>query len=873
MDDRLRYQRLYEAYTHSVEIADPDERGRYLDAFCDGDDALREDIEGLLRVGRDEKAITDFLDTLIDRRRADIEAVLDETSEFLGSSPAAPAALAGGFSVGAQIGKFTIRRQLGEGGFGIVYEAEQTRPVKRMVALKVIKPGMDTNAVIARFEAERQALALMDHSCVAKVLDGGVTDTGLPYFAMELVDGLPITTQCDTHSLSVQERLELFIRVCEAVQHAHSKGVIHRDLKPSNILVSLQDGRHIPKVIDFGIAKALEQKLAEATIFTQQGQMIGTPEYMSPEQAELGEQGIDTRSDVYALGVILYELLTGVRPIEAETLRKAGLYEIQRIIREVEPPRPSTRLGSGSDATFATRAARARRTEVKALAGTLRRDLDWVVMKCLEKDRARRYDTPVELAAELSRFLKNEPVLAGPPSVMYAFGKFARRNRALVSSAAVIVLVLLLGIFASSVFAYRANRARAVMASALLERDSALEAEQIRGAELHTANKFLYKMLRKVKPEELGATTISTVTGMLRDELDDQLTQDERDRIGSALGRFFDESRQHDLGRLVMKDMLLDRIAPRMDEWLEARPQTRPLLEVALASQMLHLGYYEESVAYGQRALASLDGSDRYDLVGFQGEAVMAVASSLSMLERFDDIERLYKDFDMSGDLDIGELDSSDVGARRDLLWGLGLNFYESQRFEAAARYYRQGVRLAMRYPEVVNIEDFRQPLANTLRDLGELDEAERLYQETIAEHTGDASFRLALSFSHANYSKLLLVSNRLEEAEHHAREGQRLLGVEYGAHSYPAANGRAKLADVLSARGRHEEAQIEYAKAHAVYLEILGPTHRRTLELAQRIADAYERWDRDEPGAGHAESARRWEALAQREGQPGEEE
>jgi serine/threonine protein kinase/Flp pilus assembly protein TadD len=359
--------------------------------------------------------------------------------------------------VGASIGRYKLLERIGEGGFGVVFMAEQTHPVRRKVALKVIKAGMDSQQVIARFEAERQALAMMDHPNIAKVLDAGATDSGRPYFVMELVPGVPITEYCEKNQLRPRERLDLFVQVCQAVQHAHTKGIIHRDLKPTNVLVAVQDGRPVPKVIDFGVAKAAGQHLTDRTLFTQFAQMIGTPVYMSPEQAQLGGTDVDTRSDVYSLGVLLYELLTGTTPFERQRLRKAALDEVRRIIREEEPPRPSTRLSTAAAAVPSADPTRGQ--ELRRLSGLVRGELDWIVMKALEKDRNRRYETANSLASDLLNYLHDEPVQACPPSARYRFGKFARRNRIAITTTTLVAAALLLGTIISTWQAFRAQKA------------------------------------------------------------------------------------------------------------------------------------------------------------------------------------------------------------------------------------------------------------------------------------------------------------------------------------------------------------------------------------------------------------------------------
>jgi serine/threonine protein kinase/tetratricopeptide (TPR) repeat protein len=389
----------------------------FLEQACGGDVGLRAEVERLLRARCEMGSFHEVSPAPL--------ATVDESDSTRPSTV---------------IGHYKLLQQLGEGGMGTVFLAEQTQPVQRKVALKIIKPGMDSRQVIARFEAERQALALMDHPHIARVLDAGTADNGRPYFVMELVKGVPITRYCDEHRLTPRQRLELFVPVCQAVQHAHQKGIIHRDLKPSNVLVAPYDGRPVPKVIDFGVAKATGPKLTERTLFTEIGQVVGTLEYMSPEQAELNQLDIDTRSDIYSLGVLLYELLTGTTPLEKKRLKEAAMLELLRLIREEEPPRPSTRLSASKDTLPAISAQR--QTEPAKLAKLVRGDLDWIVMKALEKDRNRRYETANGFAMDIQRHLADEPVQACPPSVGYRLRKFARRNKTGLAVAALILVVI-----------------------------------------------------------------------------------------------------------------------------------------------------------------------------------------------------------------------------------------------------------------------------------------------------------------------------------------------------------------------------------------------------------------------------------------------
>jgi serine/threonine protein kinase/WD40 repeat protein len=469
----------------ALELDSPAERSAFLGEACAANPEIRAEVEDLLRA---MAGAGQFMN----------RPVSPTTVTFT------PAPITEG--PGTRIGPYRLLQPIGEGGMGVVYMAEQEQPVRRKVALKIIRPGMDSAQVVARFEAERQALAVMEHANIARVLDAGTTGSGRPYFVMELVHGVPITRFCDDNQLTPRERLELFVPVCQAIQHAHQKGIIHRDIKPSNVLVTMYDDKPVPKVIDFGVAKAVEQRLTERTLFTQFGALVGTFEYMSPEQAEMNAFGVDTRSDIYSLGVLLYELLTGTTPLEKQRLREAALGEMVRLIKEEEPPRPSVRLSGSGDLP---KIAAARKTEPARLSRLVRGEVDWIVMKCLEKDRTRRYESASSLARDVERHLRDEPVDACPPSAAYRLRKFARKHRTALSVAAGFLVLLvgdvLVSTWQASVARRAEQRAREGLERAMLaeqesrrERDLALEARlqaDAGMAEARTARQSLMRSL------------------------------------------------------------------------------------------------------------------------------------------------------------------------------------------------------------------------------------------------------------------------------------------------------------------------------------------------------------------------------------------
>jgi serine/threonine protein kinase/tetratricopeptide (TPR) repeat protein len=577
-------------FLDAVEHHAPPQWGEYVQQAAAGDPALVERVEALLR------------------GHGQANPMLDECRLLEGSPLVMP-----GPTPGTIIGPYKLLEQIGEGGMGLVFMADQTRPVRRRVALKVLKPGMDTRQVVARFEAERQALAIMDHPHIARVFDAGVTESGRPYFVMELVRGVPITEYCDERRLTTRQRLELFVAVCQAVQHAHQKGVIHRDLKPSNVLVTQHDNVAVPKVIDFGIAKATTGPLTERTLFTNFAQMLGTPLYMSPEQAEMSGLDVDTRSDVYSLGVMLYELLTGTTPFEADTLKKADLDEMRRLIREEEPPTPSRRLSTLSAQACSTMSER-RGVDGRRLAQVVRGELDWIVMKALEKDRNRRYESASAFAADVQRYLNDEAVEACPPSVGYRLRKHVRRNRRALITVGMVAVALVTATAVSTWQAIEANSARQLADQRLEKEKEARTEAAAKAAVAWAVNDFLQNdLLRQVNRSPQGDDAF---------ERNPNLTV--REALDRAAARIGERFRNQPLVEAAIRLTIGEAY-----ESLDLDQLAVPHLEKAVALRRAGLGTDHPETLDSLRTLAGA-----YGLVGRSRDAVTLLEDVLDKCQR-----------------------------------------------------------------------------------------------------------------------------------------------------------------------------------------------------------------------------------------------
>ncbi|MGA2657451.1 MAG: serine/threonine-protein kinase [Verrucomicrobiota bacterium] len=715
---------------------------------------------------------------------------------------------------GDRIGRFRLVRPIGEGGFGVVFEAEQEEPVRRTVALKVIKLGMDTKQVVARFEAERQALALMDHPNIAKVFDAGATATGRPYFVMELVKGVRITEFCDQNNLATAQRLGLFLKVCHAIQHAHQKGVIHRDIKPSNVLVTLQDGAPVPKVIDFGIAKATEGRLAEATVSTQLHQFLGTPAYMSPEQAAMTGLDIDTRTDIYSLGVLLYELLTGRTPFDAQELAKAGLDAIQRTIRDVEPPRPSTRLSTlHGEALTAT--ARQHGTESARLLKLIRGDLDWIVMKCLEKDRARRYETANGLAVDLGRHLANEAVVARPPSAGYRLQKALRRNKTAFAVAALIAAVL---VAATGFSAWQA----------ILAKQRLTESEAV--------SKFLTEVFQSPDPARDGRkVTVAETLGAAAKKLENDLASQpaRRAKIQATLGMTY-----HGLG-LYREAIVLQEKA--RDYYLSASGPEHPDTLRAmhnLAWSYADAGRLREALKLQEHVLGlfrKVRGPEHPETLAAMGN----LANSYAEAGRRDEALKLLEEVLARTRKVRGPEHADTLRAMNDL----ACSYFDAGRRDEALRLQEQVVALCRRVngPEHPYALNAMNNLASSYAVAGRRDAALELRERALAlsskvngpEHPATllAVHNLATSYFDAGRRDEAL---KLREEVLALR--RKVLGPKHSA----TLSAMHNLATSYSGAGRRDDALKLREEVLALSSEVLGSERTFTISAMQNLANSY---------------------------------
>jgi len=746
-------------------ISVPEQRRLYLDSACAQDHGLRARLEVLLRAHDNEPGF-------LEAPATEIRAVRDS------SVSEAP---------GAQIGPYKLLEQIGEGGFGVVFMAEQRQPMRRMVALKIVKPGMDTRQVVARFESERQSLALMSHPNIAQIIDGGETASGRPYFVMELVRGVPITEFCDKNRSPAEERLKLFVSVCHAIQHAHHKGIIHRDIKPSNVMITLDDGIPVVKVIDFGVAKAITQRLTEKTLFTGYGQMIGTPAYMSPEQASMSLLDVDTRSDIYSLGVLLYELLTGTTPLQTSRLREAGYAEIQRLISEEETPRPSTRFSSLGDS--ATIVAGNRATDPKHLSRLLAGDLDWIVMKALEKDRNRRYASPGSFADDVERYLRGEAILARPPSTAYRIVKFAARHRVAVVAAASVAVSLLCGTVLAT---WQATRAREAERQALSARDDAAE------------------QLRKAKRSEARANAVLKFF---------------QDKVLSAPRP---KGQEGGLSRDATVREALDRAEPEIATAFAGEPLVEASIRDTLGVSYQYLGEHEKALAQHKRVIAlrrqELGPGHPETVEGMNGLAIILLqtgkpAEAQEILEEALAVKRRT----------LGPEDKSTLRVMTNLSIALAMQGL----LEDAAKLVEEYLEIQRRVEGPESIFTLRSTynLAIMRRLLGQWAESRPLFDQSIQ------TLRRVFGPDHQDtlravngLGELLLDQRRPVEARALFEEGLKEMRQVVGPTNEETILTMIDLADAARLQGRLDEARKLAEEADALDRRVLGPEHPQTL-------------------------------------------
>ena len=820
----------------------PAEREAFLRDQCGDDQAMFDEVVSLLAA--DGRAGTR-------RNRLDVEN-LNETASL-------PHHTSDGLSFrpGDTVGRYEILEELGKGGFAVVYLARQEQPVRRRVALKILKPGMDTKEVLARFEAERQALALMDHPNIAKVFDAGATEQGRPYFAMEYIDGKRITSHCDEHRLSIEERLALFLQLCEAIQHAHLKAVIHRDLKPSNVLVCMTDDRPAPKVIDFGVAKAVEQKLTPDTIYTQRGALIGTPAYMSPEQVRKDGTGIDTRVDVYALGVILFQLLAGKLPFDVARSEASELSELLRAIREDEPPRPSTQIKPETAESAQT--AHHRRTEAQPLRRALSGDLDWITLKALAKDRDRRYGAPKELAEDIQRYLRHEPVLARPPSAAYRARKFVRRHLGAIAAASATVLFLMVFAVTMAVQAARERRAREELAQVV---------------------DFQADRLREIDPVLVGLRVRRELfseaqAAMGRAGLD-EATVEQRT---STLEQLLAGSNFTSLALKVLDESIFETAVAAVNARFEDQPLVKARLLQSLAEEMREAGLLESATA-PQEAAGALRrrvlGEDHPDtleslnsmgnLLRAQGklaEAENALRTALAGRRRAlgDAHPDTLMSLDDQGSMLFSQGKFPDARSRfREALAGrrqvlgddhpstlqsltnIAACLAEEGKLAEAEQYYREALAghrrvLGDDHPGTLTLIS---NMASLLRFQGKAIQAEPFIREALAGRRrllGDNHPNTLISI--INMGGWLLLHGRLGEAEPYLREATERARLLLGeAHPY-AVISSGHLGRLLNAQKRYPEAEQLLRDNVSNRALALGKDHWRTAEARTLLGEA----------------------------------